>query len=507
MSLAALLKAYPVLLGLGLGSLVILIVLVALPRQERSMVRGPLALLVIYGLSRFSMEYVPANEFPSKTLHFVAVFSWCAAIVRSAFLLFTRTGLARLSGRPWPKIMRDVIQALSYFGVAMIALRAIGVEPSSLLTTSALLTAVLGLSMQETLGNLFAGLALQSQQTINVGDWVRFADGPEGFGEVTEVNWRSTHFLTNTRVQIIVPNGVIARSIIRNYSRPTRLVRHDLEIILPYNVLPEQARAMILAALRGTEGVLTEPEPFVLIGQFNDAGVIYSVRYFISDYGRRDPIDSAVRQRILYALRRANIDVPFPHREVTVRELQGAPAVKSDLGHHSRPPPPTPAARLARYDFFRGLDDVTLERLSEGITHLFYAPGEAIIRQGEAGSELFGLERGRVEILVTPEGRPPVRVGVLEAGAIVGEAAFLTGERRVATIVALTECEVIRIRRSAFQELIESSPELSERLAGLLAQRMDELGQAVSDVGQPEHVDGERRSDILIERIKTFFGR
>jgi small-conductance mechanosensitive channel/CRP-like cAMP-binding protein len=505
-TLSSLLKAYPVLLGLGLGVVVVLVVALVLPRHERRLARGPLILLAIYGLARASMAYVPPNVFPSKVLHFIAVFAWCAAIVRSAFVLFTRTGLSRVAGgAPWPKILRDVVQAIVYFAVGLIALRAIGVEPGSLLTTSALLTAVLGLSMQETLGNLFAGLALQSQQTLTVGDWVRFADGPEGFGEVTEVNWRSTHFLTNNRVQIIVPNGVIARSVLRNYSRPTRIVRHDIEITLPYGVLPEQARNLILAAVRGTEGVLTEPEPFVLLGQFNDAGATYSIRCFINDYGRRDPVDSAVRQRVLYALRRSGIEVPYPNRQVTFVGSLPTASPKPDLAH-SRPPPPNLGIRLERFELFRGLDDNTLGRLTEGVTPLFYSPGEAIIRQGEAGAELFALERGRVEILVTPEGRPPVRVGVLEAGAIFGEAAFLTGERRVATIVALTECEVIRIRRSAFQQLLDENPGLSERLTGLLAKRMDELGQAVSDVGQPEHTDGERRSDILISRIRQFFG-
>jgi small-conductance mechanosensitive channel/CRP-like cAMP-binding protein len=504
-TLTELLKAHPVLLGLGLGFVLVFVVGLVLPRHERLRVRAPIVLLVVYGMARFPMAFLPPNEFPAKLAHFIAIFAWCTAIVRTVFVLFTSSRFSRLVGPPWPKIMRDVVQVFLYFGVALISLRAIGLEPGSLLTTSALLTAVLGLSMQETLGNLFAGLALQSQQTVNVGDWVRFADGPEGFGEVTEVNWRSTHFLTNNRVQVIVPNGVIARSILRNYSRPTRIVRHDLDIVLPYTVLPEQARTLILSALRGAEGVLPEPEPFVLVTHFTDAGITYSVRVFINDYGRRDPVDSGVRQRVIYALRREGIELPFPHRDLTLREPQPK-ATTVELGR-SRPPPPTLGARLARFDLFRGFDGPTLERLTEGVTPLFYAPGEAIIRQGESGSEIFALERGRVEILVTPEGRPPVRVGVLEAGALFGEAAFLTGERRTATIVALTECELIRIRRSAFQDLLAANPGLSERLASLLAKRMDELGQAVSDIGQPEHVDGERRSDILIERIRTFFGR
>ena len=506
MTFFGLLKAQPVLVGLAIGAIFVLGVTLWLPKHERRLARGPVILLAIYGLTRAAMDAFPEANIAGKFLHFTAVFAWCTAIVRTGFVLFTSSRLARLIGRPWPKIMRDVVQAFVYFGVALIALRAVGVEPGSLLTTSALLTAVLGLSMQETLGNLFAGLAIQGQQTLAVGDWVRFADGAEGMGEVIEINWRSTHFLTNTRVQVIVPNGVIARSIIRNYSRPTRVVRHDSEIVMPYDLSPERARGIILAAVRGADGVLPEPEPFVVIGQFTETGVAYSLRYFIDNYGRRDPIDGGVRQRILYSLRRAGIDLPFPTRRV---EIANPTPAGIRLFETMPPPstrPPGLGATLARFDLFKGFEARALDHLAERTTPALYSPGEAIIRQGESGAELFALERGRVEVLVAPEGRPPVRVSVLEAGALFGEAALMTGERRSATIVALTECEVISVSRSAFQELIEAHPDLSERLTNLLATRMDQLSQAVSDVAEPDQ-DGDRRSDLLIQRIRAFFSK
>jgi CRP-like cAMP-binding protein len=338
-----------------------------------------------------------------------------------------------------------------------------------------------------------------------VGDWVRFADGPDGLGEVTEINWRATHFLTNDRVEVIVPNGVLARAVVRNFSRPTRVVREETEVALPYSVSPERARSLALGAIRGLDGILTEPEAHVVVLGFNDAGVRYGVRWFLSDYGRRELLDSAVRQRVLYALKRADIDIPYPHRSVM---LARPSASLMSEAHFSEPPPAeTPegyAERLARFDLLKPLSKEQLETLAATARTALYAPGEAIIRQGDPGMELFAVERGRVEVVVALENRPPLRVALLEPGAVVGELALLTGEKRTATVQALAECEVIVISRQAFKQVFDANPELVERLTQRLAQRMDQLNQAVSDAtdGAP---DGERRSDILMQRIRKFF--
>ena len=379
-----------------------------------------------------------------KALRFISGFAWCIALVRGGFALSASPYVNRFV-HPWPKILRDVVQGLLYFGAALVALRAVGVEPSSLLTTSALLTAVVGFSLQETLGNLFAGLALQSQETLVVGDWVRFADGADGVGQVTEINWRATHFVTNAHVQVVVPNGVLARATVRNYSRPTSVVRAETEVTLPYELSPERARSVLLGALRGADGVLAEPPPSIILGNFGDAGVHYHVRYFLHDYGRRDAIESGVRQRLFYALKRGNIDLPFPHRQL---EIVGPPAPKLDDTIRSEAPPADRtediARRLTRTHVFRELDRAILRRLATDVQPMLYAPGESIIRQGEADTDLYVLETGRVEVFVGADhGSNPVRATYLEPGALFGEAAFMSGGRRATTIVALTECEVL----------------------------------------------------------------
>ncbi|HEX6275410.1 MAG TPA: mechanosensitive ion channel family protein, partial [Polyangiaceae bacterium] len=432
--------------GIAIAAVLAVIALFVVRGQPRD-ARWPFILLAIHLLAELSWPRLAAQSLGAKILHFIAVFALLASIARSSFLVFTGSKLVRRHFKPWPKILRDVVQVLLYFGVAMVALRAVGVEPSSLLTTSALLTAVLGLSMQETLGNLFAGLALQGQQSFAVGDWVRFADGPEGAGEVVEINWRATHLLTNNQVKIIVPNGVIARAVLKNYSRPTGLIRHDIDVLAPYDVSPERVRRVILAAIPGSRGVLAEPIPTVIVQQFSDSGVTYQVRYFIEDYGERDPIEGGVRQRIYYAFRREGIDFPFPHRHVL------APGLEQVVGHLApanavAKPPSTLDSRLARFEAFTGLDQKAIAELGNESRLLVFSPGEAIIRQGEKGTELFGLERGEVEIVVKLKGEEIVRVGTLGPGAIFGEAALLTGGARTATIVALTECELLAVPRA-----------------------------------------------------------
>ncbi len=499
----ALLNAPPAVYGLAIGALGVLTLALFLPARERRFLRGPLVMFLVYGAARQSVELFPPSDFVPKVLRFIGAFAWCAAFIRGLFVLFSSERITRLV-RPWPKIVRDIVQGVLYVGAGLVSLRAVGVEPGSLLTTSALLTAVVGLSLQETLGNLFAGLALGSQQTIAVGDWVRFGDAPDAFGEITEINWRATHFLTVGRVQVVVPNGVLARSTVTNYSRPTHLAGIRTEVVLPYSITPERVRAVVLPALRGVDGLALEPPPSVLVGAFNDYGVAYSVRYFVTEYGRRDSIESAVRQRLLYALGRANIEIPFPFHQV---DLVGPAAAKlAGLSAPAAHAVADVAARLARSEVFRGVDRAALARLGESAHVMLYSPGEIVIRQGDPGSELYVLERGQAELVVGNEQGMPVRLEVLDPGAVFGEAAFLTGGRRMATIVALSECEVLSVPKNAFHDLLEKNHALSERLTNVLATRMDLLSQALNKAAEAG-LDEDRRSDMLFERIRQFFGQ
>jgi len=488
-------------LAIGIAAVLVVLAFVALPRGDRYLARGPLLLLLAHVLARGIQRNFDPATLASRLLEFASVFAVLGSIARSAFLLGVMSRLARRFTRPWPRIHRDLLQAFLYFAVGLVALRAVGVEPGSLLATSAVLTAVLGLSLQETLGNLFAGLALQAQPPFSVGDWLQFAEGPDGIGRVLEINWRATHLVTIGEVEVIVPNGVIAKAPLRNFSRPTPVMRHTTSLVLPDAVAPHRIQNIVLRTLGDLHGVLRTPPPSVLVGAFVERGATYSIRFFVEDFAKIEPIEGELRRRLWYWFRREGIELPPPRSRV---EAISAGTAVTSLGDASRASQePSIALRLQALDFLSGVGAPVLERLAQGTRSVLYGPGEAIIHQGESGNELFVIEQGTLEVLVTNGAGLTTSVARLAPGQFFGEAALLRDEQRTATVVATSECQLLVISAGAFRAAAEMDRSIVERLTTKLAARLTELSHAVSDHG--DLAEEERQSLQLIERVKRFF--
>lgn len=487
-------------LGIGLALALAVLAFLALPRGERYLVRAPAFLLVVHLGVRWLASFANHASLDARLLTFLGIFGLFGSIARSAFLLAVMSPVARRLTRPLPRILRDLLQGFLYFGVGLLALRAAGVEPGSLLATSALLTAVIGLSLQETLGNLFAGLSLQAQPPFSVGDWLQYSDGPHGIGRVLEINWRATHLVTIGEVEVIVPNGVIAKAPLKNFSRPTPLMRHETNIVLPDAVPPHRIQNIVMTTLADLPGVLSTPPPSVLVSHFIDRGATYSIRYFIDDFAQLEPVEGELRKRLWYWLRRERIELPTPRTRV---EAMPDPLSVTSLSRNHSEPRPDVKARLSSIDFLAGVAPEVLDRLAQGTVSALYAPGEVVIREGESGNELFIIERGTVQVMVQRQEGLRATIATLHAGHFFGEAALLREEKRSATVFALTECELLVISSSAFRAAAELDPTIAERLTQKLASRLTELRKAVDDTDPDD--DEERRSLMLIERIKRFF--
>ena len=120
-------------------------------------------------------------------------------------------GLVRRVRPNIPRIVPDVLTTIAGLVALMRASSHLGLDLSGIIATSAVLTAVIGLSLQDTLGNLFAGLALQVQQPFEVGDWIQFDQDVTHTGEVVEINWRATRIITIDRKEFPVPKGAPRR--------------------------------------------------------------------------------------------------------------------------------------------------------------------------------------------------------------------------------------------------------------------------------------------------------
>lgn len=495
----ALHRCDPVFSGAGplIAAALILGVLVLVPKDERWKARGPTASLIGAIALTVLDAWLPEQVFGRNFHRFIAQFLLLATVGRTAFILAVEVLWSSRRIRPLPTIFKDVIQALVYIVVGLLVLRAAGVEPGSLLTTSALLTAVLGLSLQDTLGNLFAGLAIQAQQPFQVGDWIRFDDRDDQMGRVIEINWRATRIITLSQIEVTIPNGLATKSAVFNYSRPSDLVRQDVKVVVPFAISPDRARALMLQAVRHTPEVLDFPEPFVVTVDHDERGVVYEVRYFITRFDRRDLISSDVRERIWYALGREGYTIPVPARRVELIQPSSAESADNSNSVDFR------YRLLARLELFSGLTPQQLRKLAEHTRHQAYGHEELIVKQGDRSSEMFVVERGRVRIEANVDGSSePHVISVLGRGEFFGEMSMLTGEARAASVVAVEETEVLVLERDRFAPILESNPTLAERISQVLTERRNSLRQAQgTSVPSPANVD---QAEILT-RIRRFF--
>lgn len=247
-------------------------------------------------------------------LSFLSLVSVVFGLTGLAMLVVFDVALNRTCLRV-PSILRDLIHVSIVLLLVLTILYYRGLDPLSLVTTSAVVTAVIGLALQGTIANIFAGLSLHFDRTLGMGDWVHAG---EVVGRIVEIKWRSTSLRTEDGDLVIVPNGRLLDTEVQNLSQPDDTHRMCVKVGFHYRHPPNEVASVLLAAIGDTPGVLPKPEPDCLLLDFADSAVVYAVRYWINDFTRHTTIGSELRTRIWYAANRAGLEIPFPIRTIVV---------------------------------------------------------------------------------------------------------------------------------------------------------------------------------------------
>jgi len=475
----------------GVTLVLILLSLILLVGPVRRKVRWVLLYLGLY-LALQTIAYWLPDESPSRRfLRLLGLFFIVTAVGFNTFLLLTQSRLSRAFVRPMPQIFLDIVHILIYIIALVVTLAAADISAAELFTGSALLTAIIGLSLRDTVGNLLAGLAIQAQRPFEVGDWIQFSQDQSQIGQVLEINWRATKVLTSSNIEIIVPNALLATVPIVNFSRPEKLLERLIVVHVPYDIPPMRARTILLEAVANVPGVLEDPRPTVLTTAFDDRGVQLTLSVFVTDYSKR-LIDSVLRDRIWYALKRNNITIPAASR------YSAPPVTEEDrIERHER--------GLCCVDFLRQLPEESRRQLASRALIRLYVEGEFIIKQGDNTTELYVIESGEVSVLASRDDETAIEVTRLRDGDFFGEMAALTGETRRASVQATKECTLLVLNKSALSELFERSPESAAHVSQIVTARMAGTDAKLSSRVRTSSTDLDRRSDHLLQRIKAFF--
>ena len=380
----------------------------------------------------------------------------------------------------YPNIVQDAIIFLVFAVAAAVILR------DRVLAATAAGAVVLGFALQDTLGNLIAGLAIQIEKPFRVGHWVTLG-GQDGL--VSEITWRATKIRTKAGNFVIVPNSVLSKDTITNYSEPTSHTRVELEVGASYDSPPNDVRAAILDAIRDEPLLARDRQSDVMVQDFGAYAITYRVRVWSTDFSADQLVRDRVRTAIYYTFRRRGITIPYPI-QVELKQDWTAPVV--DRG--------ALAGALSAARIFSALTDAQREAVSKTAHPAVYGRGETIVREGEPGSSMFVVAGGEAAVMIGQSKEPVAR---LRAGDFFGEMSLLTGDPRSATVTAVTDCDVVELTAEGFRDVVMAEPAVADLVCTAVEARRAELEQhRASAAAHPASGGAAPRS--LMARMREF---
>src|SRR5256714_4103324 len=365
------------------------------------------------------------------------------------------------------------------------------VNIGALFTTSAIFGVIIGLALQDTLGNFFSGISLHADRPFQVGDVI--ALGPQKITGVVEgITWRAINLRTFGNNIALFSNSVAAKEAIEVFPRDNLNARLVYFGTL-YTDSPAKTIHIVREAVREAENVSAKLTPVVRIRGLGDSAIDWECKYWPDDYAKYNDTDALVRQLIWYALRRANITFAFPTRTLHLERKAPTPIAAG--------PQQEIIERLSAVDIFAPLSPEEMEKLATAAMRHVFAPRELVIRAGDQGASMFAVHNGGVQVQVTDAGKA-IPVAMLGEGAFFGEMALFTGEPRAANVVALEETEVLEIGHAAMKHLFDTNPDLAESISWTIAERragLEATSQQSVRATKDESAGG-------LNAIKRFFG-
>ena len=405
-----------------------------------------------------------------------------------------------------PRILADVIFALSLAVYAIYRMDALGVNLAGIVTTSAILGTGVALSLREPLTNLWGGLALQLDNTYRIGDWVRVEGA---MGQVVGIRWRYTSLATNSGETLIIPNSTLIRNHVHVLARRGDLRipwRRPVEINVGYEWAPSRVIEVIEAALLRADmvNVAAAPAATCTCASFEASSIKYVVLYWLTDLSRDLLTDSIVRLHAYAALAREGMEVPVTRAEIFWNPASDVRAEQATRERDAR------IALLMSLELFRSLTDPERKALSAELKPAPFVKGDVVTREGEPAESLYILARGQVGIFrdaAQPAESPRQRLATLSAPAYFGEMGLLTGQARTATVVAQGEALCYRLDKPGFEAILKARPELAESLSQTLAARQAANDATLASLSAEARAraTGSRASD-LVQKIRQFFG-
>ena len=379
---------------------------------------------------------------------------WLHAVAGIWWLLGARVLVAVMSftlnhNRRWreARLFPDLTAAAIYTAaVSIVLISVLGLPIGGLLATSGVLAIVLGLALQNTLADVFAGIAFGIEAPFNVGDRISLADKIEG--TVVQMNWRSIRIHTDGDDVAIVPNGVVAKSDIVNRSFPTRVRSACIELSCPASSKPERVIDTLQEAILLCPTILSVPPANAVLTRLGSTESRYRVIFSVSDTEHlsttKDQLLRHARRQLYYS------GLYFPSAVQDIRTAD------EGIGRPIHAVLPI----LKDIILFEALEAEQLAELAAQLKPRSLEPGEVLFAQGGTEATLFIVVSGLLQISQHTEPSGQQTAGFIGAGDYIGEISLLTGASYAATATAYTHCKLYGHDRDVIRPLLAAKSDL-----------------------------------------------
>lgn len=416
-------------------------------------VRFPAFILVLILTALYAWTWAPPalhQKFPVNFYLGVALIVDLCTIINEAFFVLLFDYLTRVRGLNISKLIKDLSRVIVYVLLALVVLTTVfKVNLSSLLVSSTVASVIIGLALQETMGNLVAGIFLDLAKPYKPGDYIE-VNGLEG--TVENIDWRSTVLRLLTGEREIIPNSVVAKSTVKNYSVPTTKQARYWEVGVGYQHSPDLVKRVIFKALESVADVLDDPPPVVWLVNFDSSSMTYRLRYWIPNFNSGLTVDSKVRSALWYYFAREGITIPFP---ITTIEKAAEPPSQAERAYQF----------LRKLDCMSGQSEDFLRACAQLAQVRIFAPNELVYPPTSVGEPpvLDLVMRGRLQMATRSLTGADVEVTPLECGSIFSQ--FLVDARQYSVEVTVQlESEIVGFTQSNLERLYRRYPKEWTRL-------------------------------------------
>ncbi|MDB9312240.1 mechanosensitive ion channel [Spirulina sp. CS-785/01] len=341
------------------------------------------------------------------------------------------------------------------------------VDLTELFTALGVGSLVIALALQDTLSNLVSGFLLIFESPFKVGDWVRIKDLE---GEVLEINWRAVRIKTRERDVVIIPNGVLGKDTIYNYTLLDPLHADRLTFTFSSDAPPNKVIQVLKSAANDAEEILSTPEPLVRPIDFSDYVAKYEVKYYIEDFNQSEEIQGQFVTNVYYAAKRNHLADPVPvekHFLMPYKILEKSNNRQDILETLNESP------------IFNILGHEMLSSLAQQAQINYYGVGEVIIHAGELDQGLCILMVGQV-MLSAPGGDQKFHtITYLERNDIFGEMALLRDEPSLVSVKVLQDVTLLMLDGETIFSAAQQNSAFSLAMNQFIEERKNAVQRAV----------------------------